>query len=525
MNSILKSTPKWLLVSAVVLGVWLVGHIFPVTEQPIAFDARQCDAKKKGPFDGRVLYVCTVNAVAERHKSLISGDVRRAFLAEWLHKFDHSVQLKTEEGTVKAITEMLLHVKGRFDFVFTPDAVAQNEVVENGKLAGIGASVAMPKATGGEQSLARKNLPEHASPQLIALLKMKLVPVAVISEENPLMVIADPEVGTPAQTSGMKKGDVIFAVEKKEVAGKTLDAVIEQIRGEPGSAVKVTIIRAGERKELSMVRAMVELPTTSQKSLGDVGYLRIDHFESLRVVSDLHGSIDALCKTTDATAAESADSCQAKALVIDLRGNPGGRFDAVVVISEFFVNEGNISTVMLREGDHIVRSDFLLSADSLEVKEGGKSVAHQRNFDLHFPMDRKMVVLVDQYSASGAEALATILQQQRHAVVVGMQTRGKGVGQCPVSLPFGYEANFICMEYLAGGKAVDWLGVTPDVVVEQPQGNTKDLQLEMALRLARGEDVPRPDAVWQEAHDRQIVAERKRAYDQEVEDTLQRFFD
>ncbi|MCC7529777.1 MAG: PDZ domain-containing protein [Candidatus Melainabacteria bacterium] len=523
MNSILKTTPKWLLVTAAILGLWLLGHIFTAAERPFAFDARQCDAKNKGPYDGRVLYACAVNAVAEHHKSLVSADARSAFLAEWLHKFEHSAQLNTEEGTLKAITEMVLHVKGRFDFVFTPEAVAQNEVIEKGQLAGIGASVALPRA-GAEQSLSQMKLPEHASPQLIAMLKMKKSPAAVISQSNPLLIIADPEVGTPAHTGGMKKGDIIFAVDDREVYGKTLDAVIGQIRGEPGSALKVTIIRGGEKKELSLVRAMVELHTTSQKRIGNVGYLRIEHFESMRVIDDVHKSLDNLCNTASSTAVESADACQSEAMIVDLRGNPGGRFDAVVVISEFFLDKGNISSVMLRDGDQIVRTDFTLSVNSLDVKEGDKSTAHQRNFGLHFPMDRKFVVLVDQYSASGAEALATILQQQRHAVVVGMQTRGKGVGQCPVSLPFGYEANFICMEYWAGGKAVDWLGVTPDVVVTQQSGTTQDLQLDMALRIATGEEVVKADPALQSEHDRQIVAERKNAYAREVEDTLKRFF-
>jgi carboxyl-terminal processing protease len=488
-----------------------------------ASDAQQCDANNKGSYDGRVLYACAVNAVAEHHKSLVSADARNAFLAEWLHKFDRSSQLNTEEGTLKAIAEMVLHVKGRFDFVFTPEAVAQNEVIEKGQLAGIGASVAMPGA-GAEQSASQMNLPEHASPQLIAMLKLKRAPAAVISQSNPLLIIADPVVGTPAHKGGMKKGDIIFAVDDQSVYGKTLDAVIGQIRGEPGSALKVTIIRAGEKKDLSLVRAMVELHTTSEKSLGDVGYLKIDHFESMRVIDDVHSSIDTLCNTAGSQMTESADACQAKALIVDLRGNPGGRFDAVVVISEFFLDKGNISTVMLRDGDRMVSTDFTLSENSLHVKEADKSTAHQRNFGLHFPMDRKFVVLVDQYSASGAEALATILQQQRQAVVVGMQTRGKGVGQCPVALPFGYEANFICMEYWAGGKAVDWLGVTPDVVVTQPEGTTHDLQLDMALRIARGEEAVKADPALQAEHDRQIISERKNAYDREVEDTLKRFF-
>ncbi len=521
MYAIWKSAPKWLQVTVVILTLLMVRTL--TVSAPSSFDARQCDAKNNGPFNGRTLYICTTLAVAEHHKNLVSPDLRRSFLEEWQYKFDRSGLLETEEGTLRAITEMVLGVKGRFDFVFTPEAVAQNTVIEKGQMAGIGASVAMPKERG-DQLPAGLNLPEHASPQLIAMLKMKKAPAAIISKDNPLLVIADPAVGTPAFKGGIKKGDIIFAVDGNQVSGKTSDAVIAEIRGEPGSSFKLTVIRQGQKLELEMVRALIELNTTSEKKIGEVGYLRIDHFESMRVVDDVHKSLDSLCFSAGQKAVDSHADCDSEALIVDLRGNPGGRFDAVVVISEFFLNNGNLSSVMLRDGDQLLRTDFTLTANSLNVKEGDRSTDHKRHFSAHFPAERKLVVLVNEYSASGAEALSTILQQQRNAVVVGQQTRGKGVGQCPISLPFGYEANFICMEYLAGGKAVDWLGVTPDVSVPQGKDPNRDVQLEAALRIARGEVVVKTDPKLQAEHDNQIVEERKKAYDREVKDTLNRFF-
>lgn len=513
-----KPTPMWFKVTVIILTLCLVRTLIPSAPQP--FNARQCDAKNTGPFDGRTLYICTTLAVAERHKNLVLPELRRAFLEEWQYKFDQTELFDTREGTLKAITQMVLGVKGRFDFVFTPEAVAQNNVIEQGRMAGIGASVAMPKS--GNELPSGLNLPEHASPQLIALLKLKKAPPEIISQDNPLIVTADPAVGTPAFKGGLKKGDVIIAVNGNAVTGKTSDAVIADIRGEPGSSFKLTVARQGQKLDLDMVRALIELNTTSEKRLAEVGYLRIDHFESMRVVDDVHKSLDSLCY---ADTADSHADCASKALIVDLRGNPGGRFDAVVLISEFFLDKGNLSSVMLRDGDRIVRTDFTLSAEYLNVKEDDRLTAHKRHFPAHFPMDRKVVVLVDQYSASGAEALATILQQQRNAVVVGQQTRGKGVGQCPISLPFGYEANFICMEYLAGGKAVDWLGVTPDVSVLQDKATARDLQLETALRIARGEALVKKDPELQANQDNQIIEARKKAYDQEVEETLKRFFD
>ena len=523
MGSIFKSTPRWLLITSAILFVLLIGRLFSGAGEISNFDPSQCQATNKGKFNGRTLYSCSVMAVAERHRELVDHDRRHVFIEKWLHKFDDSTALDTEEGALKAISQMVLSLKGRFDFVFTPSAVAQNEIIEKGQLAGIGASVAMPLSAK-DKGEPRIRLPEHATPQLIALLKLDRAPQAVIAGNNPLVVLADPDEGTPAYRGGMKKGDVILAVDDVEVSGKTLDEVLSLIRGEPGTPVKVTVSRQSGKSDLSLTRAIVDLKTTYEKKMDEVGYVRIAHFESMRVVDDLHKSVDVLCGTEKSAQIESADSCSSQALIVDLRGNPGGRFDAVVLVSELFVEKGNLSSVMMRDGDTTVRSDFILEKDNLVVNESGKSLYYRRQFGLHFPLDRKLVVLVDEYSASGAEAMATILQQQRHAIVVGAQTRGKGVGQCSIELPYGYAANFICMEYLAGGKAVDWVGVTPDVTFSESKAGAQDRQLDLALVIARGEPVSALDAAKIAAHERDVIAARKKAYEEEVADTLRRFF-
>jgi C-terminal peptidase prc len=511
----------WVLAGFLVL---LLGAHYLKTESPKSVGAfEQCQTAKKAVFNGKTLYTCTVLAVAERHRELVNRGARQAFLQKWLHKFDGTPALETEEGTLKAISEMVLSLKGRFDFVFTPSAVEQNEIIEKGQLAGIGASVAMPLSAS-ERSNSQIRLPEHATPQLIALLKLDRARQTLIESDNPLVVIAEPDEGTPAFKGGMKKGDVIVKVGSEDVAGKSLDEVLNLIRGEPGTPVKLSVLRQGGKIELELIRAIVDLKTTSEKKLDDVGYLRISHFESMRVANDLHKSIDVLCGTTSTLKAESVADCAAKALIVDLRGNPGGRFDAVLLSSELLLEKGNLSSVMMRDGDKIVRSDFVLETDALVVKEAGNTAAHRRQFDLHFPLDRRIVVIVDEFSASGAEAMAGILQQQRGAVVVGAQTRGKGVGQCTIGLPYGYAANFICMEYLAGGKALDWVGITPDVVSKRDGTAATDSQLDLALRIARGEAVSVADANTLATYEGEIKAARQQAYEEEVKDTLKRFF-
>ncbi|HNB23944.1 MAG TPA: S41 family peptidase [Candidatus Melainabacteria bacterium] len=523
MVSKFKAIPRWMLFAAGLVIAISIGQLFSGAGNSSQYDPSGCQAANRGAFDGKTLYTCAVMAVAERHRELVDHEKRHAFIDRWLHKFDDTGAFDSEEGTLKAMSEMVLSLKGRFDFIFTPSAVAHNEIIEKGQLAGIGASVAMPAASA-RNGQPQIRLPEHATPQLIALLKLDRAPEAVIDGKNPMVVLADPEEGTPAFRGGLKKGDIVYAVDDGPVAGKTLDEVLALIRGEPGTRVKVTVLRQGEKVDLELTRAIVDLKTTAEKRMDDVGYVRISHFESMRVVSDLHKSIDVVCGTDKSVQAESAADCASQSLIIDLRGNPGGRFDAVVLVSELFLDSGDLSSVMMRDGDETVRSDFKLEKDNLVVRESGKSASYRRQFALHFPLDRRLVVLVDEFSASGAEAMATILQKQRHAIVVGAQTRGKGVGQCSIELPYGYAANFICMEYLAGGKAVDWVGVTPDVVFNATPESAQDSQMELALRIARGESVEIPDAQSVSAHEQQVVNARKKAYEEEVADTLSRFF-
>lgn len=507
----LKTIPQWIQIAAAAILLMVVSTGY------LAMRTDPCSPDNKGPFDGATLYECTVKAVADTHKSLVSPESRQAFLEEWQNKYAGTLQLKTEKGTLRAITEMLLSLKGRFDYVLPPENAEANALIQSGRIAGIGASMSLPKAPREKPAL---DLPEHMTPQLGKLLEDRLPGEPVLGDANPMTVESDPQSGTPAANAGMRKGDVIVAVDGAPVAGKTMSTVVDTIRGDPGTRVKLTLLRGGKQVNVNLVRAIIPLPTTEEKMIGDTAYLRIYHFESMTAVNQSHDSLDVLC-------GEESDQarCRARALVVDLRNNPGGLMDGVILISELFVREGNIVTVSHRIGDKMAHSNVSLDNDSVIVKEGADTRRTGRELTVHFPVDRPMVVLVNENSASGAEMLATVLQKQRGAIVVGKETRGKGVGQCTVNLPFGYSSNIICLEYLAGGHAVDWAGVIPDVVVDQPEGVTlgspEDVQLDRALEIAAGGTFVKSELDG--ARRAQILKERQEEYDREVDETVKRF--
>ncbi len=484
----------------------------------IAFRPDPCHQENRGPFDGEVLYSCLVKTVAQTHLSLADAKARSAWLDQWEDKYEDKNLLETESGTLQAITEMLLSVHGRFDYVFAPEQAAQNAIIESGQLAGIGISVGLSGSTEQKQQSTELDLPEHMTPQLRAVIKSKFTMQSedtTLDTAHMLTVMANPEEGTPAFNAGIRAGDILIAVNGQDLNGQKLSWAMGKLRGPAGTAVELTIMRSGTRKNVHVVRSMISLKAVSQKEIGDIGYLKIDHFESMQVVQDVHNSIESLCRSNG-----SSSRCRLNALIVDLRDNPGGLMDGVLGISELFIDDGNLTTIMQRSGDGFSRVDVGLMAGSIVMREGNSISVRQRDFAVGLPLDTPIVVLVNENSASGAEMLAAILKQQRHALIVGTQTRGKGVGQCTMPLPFGYVANIICLEYLAGGQAVDWSGVIPDV--SKSQGNTQRNDDQLSEAITRAGELIAKTKQESDGVERSI-AQRKKEYEIEVERTLSRF--
>ena len=244
-----------------------------------------------------------------------------------------------------------------------------------------------------------------------------------------------------ADEAGLAPGDFIVGVDGEDVRGKPLAEVVERIRGAPGTRVRLEIERPVEDTALEreIERRRIALASVVDREVrgGGVGYLRVRQF-------------------TEDTPAELAEGIRAlrdegmRGLILDLRGNPGGRLRSAAEMAELFLEEGRtILTVESRRG---VREEFRVTAEEPVFR-------------------RPLVVLIDGRSASASEILAGALRDYGRAVLVGARTFGKGSVQSVFGFDGGRGLKLTTARYLLpGGDAINGEGVAPDVAVGAAPG-------------------------------------------------------
>ena len=254
----------------------------------------------------------------------------------------------------------------------------------------------------------------------------------------------------PGFEAGLLDGDIITAVNGEPVVGKGFAAVVSSIAGDETGVVEIAIDRGGEDMSFSIERRELSIPTVEASlPFGDVGYIKIPDFEVdiPSLVSDTLAELEDLGPNT---------------LVVDLRDNPGGLIDAVVEVADEFIDGG---VVMVSDS----------TDEHLEYEAGPGGIA----------TDERLVVLVNQGTASAAEVLAGALRDRRGAVIVGSNTFGKDAVQIPFTLRNGGEFYVVVARWSTpdGDTAGDG-GLTPDREVSWPSGVSVEEIVEIALEAA-----------------------------------------
>lgn len=269
-----------------------------------------------------------------------------------------------------------------------------------------------------------------------------------ISKDKKL-IVSSPIEGTPAYKAGIKTGDVIIKIDDIFTSDLEYDEAIARMRGEPGTEVKIGVMRAGVDNilEFSLKREVIDVPTVDNQVLdGGIGYMRLKVFAS----------------NTDEHVGEQLQELQnkgIKALILDLRDNPGGDLDSAVNIANYFIADGPIVYIVNRTGE----THSYAMADSQK---------------LGLPL----VVLINGGSASASEVLSGAIKDSGVGKLIGEKSFGKGIVQGVFNLEGGEGLKLTTSKYLTPNKTdIHEKGINPDIVIVPSENDKEDVQLKSAI--------------------------------------------
>jgi len=296
---------------------------------------------------------------------------------------------------------------------------------------------------------------------------------ATVSKQENYVVIVQPIPDTPAARAGLQSGDIILAVDGQDAENWSVEQAVLQIRGPQGTTVDLTIRRAdGTEETLTIVRD--EIPVYSVTTVPPTGELLdqdgepADEFAYIRILQFSRNTPQEL---RDAVAA--AEAAGAQGLIIDVRSNPGGLLQETVQMSDMFLDEGIIVNQVDRAGN-----ERTASASPGQITE------------------LPIVIIQDEFSASGSELFAAALQEHGRALVVGTQSFGKGTVNHAVELSNGGAVYVSIARWLTpDGNQIEGRGITPDIPItltlEDIEGQ-RDVAIFRAINVLRGEPIPEP---------------------------------
>ncbi|WP_347833595.1 S41 family peptidase [uncultured Planktomarina sp.] len=264
-----------------------------------------------------------------------------------------------------------------------------------------------------------------------------------VTQEEGFVKVVSPIDGTPADEAGIEAGDFITHVDGESILGLALDGAVEMMRGPVGSEIIVTIVREGEAEpfDVSIIRDTIKLTAVRSRAEGQTVVLRVTTFND-QTTPNLE---EKLAKEVE----ELGGMDNVNGFVIDLRNNPGGLLTQAIRVSDAFLEKGEIVSTRGRDP---------ADGDRFNATPG----------DLG--MGKPVVVLINGGSASASEIVAGALQDHRRAIVIGTKSFGKGSVQTVMPLRSNGAMRLTTARYYTpSGRSIQALGVSPDIIVEQPR--------------------------------------------------------
>ena len=264
-----------------------------------------------------------------------------------------------------------------------------------------------------------------------------------VTQEEGFVKVVSPIDGTPADEAGMEAGDFITHVDGESVLGLTLNEAVERMRGPVGSEIIITVVREGEDEpfDVTIIRDFIKLTAARVRTEGKSVVIRVTTFNDNTFDNIRDGLDDEL---------ESAGGLEnINGVVIDLRNNPGGLLSQAIRVSDAFLEKGEI-----------------VSTRGRDPEEGDRYNATPGDLINGKPI----VVLINGGSASASEIVAAALKDHRRGIVVGTNSFGKGSVQTVMPLREQSAMRLTTARYYSpSGRSIQNLGVTPDIIVEQPR--------------------------------------------------------
>lgn len=282
-----------------------------------------------------------------------------------------------------------------------------------------------------------------------------------VTQEEGFIKVVSPIDGTPADAAGIEAGDFVTHVDGESVLGLSLDEAVELMRGPVGSEIIITVVREGEDEpfDVSIIRDTIKLTAVRARTQGETAVLRVTTFND-QTYANLQ---DGLKKQVE----ELGGIENLNGIVLDLRNNPGGLLTQAIKVSDAFLESGEIVSTRGRNPEDGER----FNATAGDLAEG-----------------LPIVVLINGGSASASEIVAGALQDHRRAIVIGTKSFGKGSVQTVMPLRGDGAMRLTTARYYTpSGRSIQALGVSPDIVVEQPRRRLDEEEEEETNRRTRSE--------------------------------------
>ena len=249
-----------------------------------------------------------------------------------------------------------------------------------------------------------------------------------------VITIVKPFVNGPAYNAGLLPNDIVYKVDGEDVTNNDLSEVVSRMKGEEGTEVKVTVIREGKAEPIELVikRGKIEVPTIEYKMLENkIGYISVAEFDKV-TASQYRSAIEALEKQG------------MKALVVDVRNNPGGRLETVVDMLDRMLPKGLI----------------VYQEDKNGIRDEEESTNKEK-------FTKPLAVLINGNSASASEIFAGAIQDYKIGTIVGTTSFGKGIVQSIIPLNDGTAVKVTVSKYFTpNGRNIHGTGITPDIEVD-----------------------------------------------------------